>query len=47
MVMLDYVYMDLIGFIWGFPKSHGATPEWMVYNGKSHLEMDDSEVSPF
>ena len=27
--------------------SHGGTPKWMVYKGKSHLEMDDSGVPQF
>ena len=24
-----------------FPTRHGVTPKQMVYNGESHLEMDD------
>ena len=30
-------------WIWRFPARHGANPRarWMVYNGSSHLQMDD------
>ena len=32
--------------IWRFPKM-GVPQQWMVYDGKSHLQMDDLGVPPF
>ena len=29
------------------PMKYGGTPKWSVYNGKSHLEMDDWGVPLF
>ena len=31
-----------MGDIWGFPARHGGTQQWLVYHGKSHLEMDEN-----
>ena len=46
---------DFMAFNWDFTgfsmviswSSNGVTPKWMVYNGKSHLEMDDDWGSPY
>ena len=27
--------------LWGFPQTWGYPNSWMVYDGQSHLEMDD------
>ena len=39
---------ELVGsFTNGGFHSHGGTPKWMVYKGKSYLEMDDIGAPPF
>ena len=36
------IQVELLSF--GDFHSHGGTPKWLVYKGKSHLEMDDLGV---
>ena len=37
---------QLINNLYGVFHSHGATPKWLVYEGKSHLEMDENWGTP-
>ena len=40
------IFGQPITIIWGFPKM-GVSPKWLVYKGKSHLEMDDERGTPY
>ena len=48
---LTIINSDSMGYLWYFMGKlwdiNGGIPKWLVYRGKSYLEMDDLEVPPF
>ena len=39
---ISHAWAGYVGF-----HSHGGTRQWMIYNGKCHLEMDDEQGYPY